>query len=82
MNNQETVKTIDALLKTRIPQKRTVVQRNQIQSGKDHGDSDSEKGKDGPDSDYDSEVENAQFELANKRLNDGKTGVPTVNIGL
>lgn len=58
MINQETIKSIDGLLKARIPLKRTVGQRGKdIAKQNDSGDSSSEKGKDGPDSDYDSEVE-------------------------
>jgi hypothetical protein len=64
MINQETVRQIDGLLKTKIPLKRTAVQRNKslISNLNENGDSSDEKGKDGPDSDYDSEIERENFQ--------------------
>lgn len=48
-----------------------------------NGDSSDEKGKDDPDSDYDSEVENPNGQtFAQKRLNDGGNGIPMVNVDL
>ena len=72
MINQEQLKTIDGLLKSRIPLKRTAAQRDKkLTQQNESGDSSSEKGKDGPDSDYDSEVEKDHFPQAEKRFNDG-----------
>ena len=83
MINQETLKSIDGLLKSRIPLKRTVGQRDKnFSARKDDGDSSSEKGKDGPDSDYDSEVEPEHFKETQKRINDGQGGIPMVNANL
>lgn len=82
MINQETLRTIDGLIKSRIPLKRTVGQRDKNLNKQDDGDSSSEKGKDGPDSDYDSEVERENFQQTQKRLNDGHDGVPIVNANL
>ena len=84
MINQETVRQIDGLLKTKIPLKRTAVQRNKSHSTKfdDNGSSSDEKGKDGPDSDYDSEVEREHFQQTNKRLNDGHDGIVMANTNL
>jgi len=63
MINQENIRQIDSLLKTRIPLKRNAVQRNKdlVSKNDEDGSSSDEKGKDGPDSDYDSEVEREHF---------------------
>ena len=48
-----------------------------------NGDSSDEKGKEGPDSDYDSEVENPNGQtFASKRFNDGGNGISLVNADL
>ena len=80
MINIETVNAINGLLKTKIPLKRTLVQR---QKHKNLNNSDNSEGDDKDDnkddSDYDDEIEKQE---SYKRLNDGGEGVPFINIDL
>lgn len=74
MINTETLQAINGLLKTKIPLKRTVQQR-QKNVNSDNSDADDKDHKD--DSDYDEELEGP----TPKRLNDGADGLP-LNIDL
>ena len=81
MINTETLQTINGLLKTKIPLKRSVTQRqkyNKNVNNSDNSDDDKkEQNQNLDDSDYDAEDDRAD---AYKRQNDGGEGISMVNI--
>jgi hypothetical protein len=80
MINTESIEALKGLLKTKIPLKRTAVQREQHKNlNNSDDDCADDKADKNDDSDYDQEVDETD---AYKRKNDGADGVPLINIDL